>query len=63
MKDNLINEFDSLLKKSTNTLIIPHKNPDGDALGSSLELNFFLSILTPKSDITAPQHTKKVAKT
>ncbi|MAS29656.1 MAG: DHH family phosphoesterase [Flavobacteriaceae bacterium] len=42
MKDNLINEFDSLLKKSKNTLIIPHKNPDGDALGSSLALNFFL---------------------
>ena len=42
MKDNLINEFYSLLKKSKNTLIIPHKNPDGDALGSSLALNFFL---------------------
>ena len=42
MKDNLINEFDSLLKISKNIIIIPHKNPDGDALGSSLALNFFL---------------------
>jgi len=54
MKDNLINEFDSLLKKSKNTLIIPHKNPDGDALGSSLALNFFLKKKGHNSLVISP---------
>ena len=35
-------EIKTLIEKSNNCVIIPHKNPDGDALGSSLALNLFL---------------------
>ena len=31
------------IREAANCVIIPHKNPDGDALGSSLALNHFLS--------------------
>ncbi|MEE3035570.1 MAG: bifunctional oligoribonuclease/PAP phosphatase NrnA [Bacteroidota bacterium] len=54
MKNYLINEFNSLLEKSKNTIIIPHKNPDGDALGSSLALNFFLMKKGLNSVVVSP---------
>ncbi len=38
----------------TNCLIIPHKNPDADALGSSLALCGFLIKLGKKAKIVLP---------
>lgn len=37
-----LSEIKTQIQKSSNCVIIPHKNPDGDALGSCLALNHFL---------------------
>ena len=38
----LESQIKDLITDKSNSVIIPHKNPDGDALGSCLALNFFL---------------------
>ncbi|MBN09203.1 MAG: DHH family phosphoesterase [Flavobacteriaceae bacterium] len=47
-------EIRSLLIKPVKCVIIPHKNPDGDALGSSLAINHFLNDKGHKSIIISP---------
>ena len=42
MKDNFIQELKERLATPKKIVILPHRNPDGDALGSTLALNFFL---------------------
>lgn len=42
MTDNDIIELKQLLTKSKRIVIVPHKNPDGDAIGSSLGLYHYL---------------------
>ena len=37
-----LSEIKTQIQKASNCVIIPHKNPDGDALGSCLALNHFL---------------------
>lgn len=54
MKKELIIAFDEVLSNSKKIIIIPHKNPDGDALGSTLSLNFFLNKIGHKSHIISP---------
>ena len=56
MKKKLITAFDVLLSGAKKVIIIPHKNPDGDAIGSSLSLNFFLNKIGHKSQIISPNH-------
>lgn len=43
-----------LIEASEHPLIISHKNPDGDAVGSSLGLKFFLKKLGKKPNIIVP---------
>jgi len=42
MTNNEIKEIKELLSTPQNVVIIPHRNPDGDAIGSSLALYHFL---------------------
>tara|TARA_B100001027_G_C16260775_1_gene329304 strand:- start:1025 stop:2029 length:1005 start_codon:yes stop_codon:yes gene_type:complete len=51
-------EFSQKLKKVldgiSNCLIIPHKNPDADALGSSMAMSIFLTKLGKKTKVILP---------
>ena len=49
MTNTQIAEIKDLLSTPQNIVIIPHKNPDGDAIGSSLALYHFLK---DKHDVT-----------
>jgi len=52
----------SLLSQPQKVVIIPHKNPDGDAIGSSLALSHFLHELGIDSDIITPNDYPKFLK-
>ena len=54
MKKQLLEEFIQILNTSKKVVIIPHKNPDGDALGSTLALNFFLNKTGHQSSLISP---------
>ena len=54
MFENFIKKLDSLIKKSNRFIIIPHSNPDGDALGSCLALWHFLKKKNKRVDIISP---------
>ena len=54
MKKKLQKEFIQILNKPKKVVIIPHKNPDGDALGSTLALNFFLNKTGHQSHVVSP---------
>ena len=43
MKQHFISDLQKLLNTSQKIVILPHKNPDGDALGSTLALRFFFT--------------------
>ena len=49
-------QIKSLIDESSNCVIIPHKNPDGDALGSCLALNHFLLNNGLNSIIVSPNN-------
>lgn len=51
-----------LLAQSRNIVIIPHKNPDGDAIGSALGLYYFLKILNKNSTVIVPNEYPKFLK-
>lgn len=51
-----------LLSQSNNIAIIPHKNPDGDAIGSTLGLHFFLKLLGKTSQVIVPNDYPKFLK-
>ncbi|MEM8929069.1 MAG: bifunctional oligoribonuclease/PAP phosphatase NrnA, partial [Bacteroidota bacterium] len=50
------------LAQSNNILIVPHKNPDGDAIGSSLGLFHFLRALGKTSQVIVPNDYPKFLK-
>ncbi|WP_343485834.1 bifunctional oligoribonuclease/PAP phosphatase NrnA [Allomuricauda sp. d1] len=52
----------TLLDKPQNIVIIPHKNPDGDAMGSCLGLQHYLKLLGQESTIVAPNDYPKFLK-
>ena len=52
MKLETIKNLQQLLSTPKNVVIIPHKNPDGDAMGSSLGWMHFLN----KNNHTAKIH-------
>lgn len=57
-----ISEIKSLLSRPRNILISSHRNPDGDALGSSLALSLYLQQLGHKVEVVTPSeypHTFK----
>jgi len=51
-----------LLSQTENIVIIPHKNPDGDAIGSTLGLKHFLSLLGKESTVIVPNDYPKFLK-
>ncbi len=51
-----------LLSQSNNILIVPHKNPDGDAIGSTLGLLHFLKLLGKTAQIIVPNDYPKFLK-
>ena len=44
MTENQIEQIKTMLTTRKNIVIIPHRNPDGDAIGSSLALYHFLKV-------------------
>jgi bifunctional oligoribonuclease and PAP phosphatase NrnA len=54
MNDQLLKAFQKALDTQKKIIIIPHKNPDGDALGSSLALHTFLVKTGHDSHIIVP---------
>lgn len=59
MDRKLLEAFRKLLSKPKRIVIIPHKNPDGDALGSSLAIQFFLAKMGHQSKVVAPNEYPK----
>jgi phosphoesterase RecJ-like protein len=53
-KPEVTAQIKRLISQSAHPLIISHKNPDGDAIGSSLGLKFFLKHLGKKPSIIVP---------
>lgn len=49
-----IKDIKDLLKSPKNVVIVPHKNPDGDAMGSSLALYHFLNNKNHNVSVIAP---------
>ncbi len=59
MDNNQTKKIKVLLSKEKTIVIIPHKNPDGDAIGSSTALDSYLKKLGHKSLIVSPNHFPK----
>lgn len=54
MTKNDITELKQLLGTSKKIVIVPHKNPDGDAMGSTLALYHYLIAHSHKATVIAP---------
>lgn len=54
MNTSEFKEVKALLSTSKNIVIIPHKNPDGDAIGSTLALYHYLSGLGHNATVITP---------
>ena len=57
-----INAVSNLLSKPQNIVIVPHKNPDGDAIGSTLALWHYLKNKGQKVHIVVPNDYPKFLK-
>ncbi|MGD1946833.1 MAG: bifunctional oligoribonuclease/PAP phosphatase NrnA [Croceivirga sp.] len=55
-------ELRDLIETSENIVIVPHKNPDGDAIGSSLGLYHFLKLLGKTAQVIVPNEYPKFLK-
>lgn len=56
MTKNDISEIKLLLGTPKNIVIVPHKNPDGDAMGSTLGLCHYLKQFGHNADVIAPNN-------
>lgn len=54
MKKEAISDINQLLQSPKKMVIVPHKNPDGDAIGSTLGLYHYLRIHHQEAVIIAP---------
>ncbi|NRB58572.1 MAG: bifunctional oligoribonuclease/PAP phosphatase NrnA [Winogradskyella sp.] len=54
MIETQINEIKELLSTPQNIVIVPHKNPDGDAMGSTLGLYHYLKKYNHDATVVAP---------
>ncbi|MBQ4822674.1 bifunctional oligoribonuclease/PAP phosphatase NrnA [Aquimarina sp. MMG016] len=54
MNTQEINEIKELLSTPKNIVIVPHKNPDGDAIGSTLALSHYLTALGHQTSVISP---------
>ncbi|GGW31140.1 DHH family phosphoesterase [Arenibacter certesii] len=57
-----INAIDALLETPQRIVIIPHKNPDGDAVGSTLALWHYLNDMGQQAKVIAPNDFPKFLK-
>ena len=62
MTNNDILEIKQLLQEPKKIVIVPHKNPDGDAIGSSLGLYHYLKTLNHNVVVIAPNDYPKFLK-
>src|SRR5690625_5027438 len=54
MDERQLNTLKTLLEKPKKIAVIPHRNPDGDAMGSTLALQFFLEKLGHSVTVISP---------
>lgn len=54
MENNFLSAFERIISIQKKIVIIPHRNPDGDALGSALALKHFLEAKKHKVNIVSP---------
>lgn len=62
MKMNRFDELKELLSQPKQITIIPHRNPDGDAIGSTLAMFHYLSKLGHKCEVVSPNDFPKFLK-
>jgi len=62
MTKDILNTIKRLLNQPKKVIIVPHQNPDGDAMGSCLGLAIFLEKLGHKSTVIAPNDYPKFLK-
>lgn len=62
MDDNKISAFKSLLESPKKIVVVVHKNPDGDAIGSGLGLKHFLAQFGHKVEMIVPNEYPKFLK-
>ena len=54
MENNFLSAFKRIISTQKKIVIIPHRNPDGDALGSALALKHFLDAKKHKVSVVSP---------
>tara|TARA_B100000963_G_scaffold351616_1_gene363449 strand:+ start:15855 stop:16865 length:1011 start_codon:yes stop_codon:yes gene_type:complete len=54
MENNFLSAFKKIISTQKKIVIIPHRNPDGDALGSALALKHFLDAKKHEVNIVSP---------
>ena len=54
MEKNFLSAFKRIISTQKKIVIIPHRNPDGDALGSALALKHFLDAKKHKVSVVSP---------
>ena len=54
MENNFLSAFNRIISTQKKIVIIPHRNPDGDALGSALALKHFLDAKKHKVSVVSP---------
>lgn len=59
---NRFEELKELLAKPRKIVILPHRNPDGDAIGSTLALSHYLTKIGHECEIIAPNDFPKFLK-
>ena len=59
MQKEFINQLSTLLSSPKKCVIFPHKNPDGDALGSTLALRHFLQKKGHDCQVISPNEYPK----
>lgn len=62
MTDKIFNSIKQLLKSPKKVVIVPHQNPDGDAIGASLGLSIFLQKLGHEVTVVSPNDYPKFLK-
>ncbi|NJB37636.1 DHH family phosphoesterase [Croceivirga sp. JEA036] len=62
MNTTQVKQLKALLAKAKNIVIVPHKNPDGDAIGSTLGLQRFLASQGHDAQVIVPNDFPKFLK-
>ena len=62
MNEQQINELKQLLIEPKNIVVVPHRNPDGDAYGSCLSLSHFLEKNGHSTTVISPNDAPEFLK-